>query len=355
MAASPLARAALRLGVPARSNLHHWAPAAAFYEWRFRRLIRHAPVVTAEEHATSVKGLKRRYKAIEEVIGCSLCGSHRMQPLFHPRGKRRNYHVVRCAECGFLFRHPGIQPEHLGKLYEGNYNEFLSGHYGAERRRRYQLVMDAFSPLFADGAGRRLLDFGCGNGLFMEAAHERGFDPYGVDLAPDAVEAAHARQGGAKAFHGAPQDVPEIAAGGFDVITLWSVLAHLPRPVEDLSMLRGLLKPDGVLLVLTINANSLVLKRELDKWGAFTPGHLKFFAPDTLRRLLVDRAGFGAVVFRTMYSDDVEAGTSPLPEREQRRMRRAIDRGNRGGMMRAVAFNDPDGPRHWGLEAAERP
>jgi SAM-dependent methyltransferase len=184
--------------------------------------------------------------------------------------------------------------------------------------------------------------------MFMQVAHERGFDPHGVDLAADAVESARRRPGGAKAFHGSPLEVPEIAAGGFDVITMWSVLAHLPRPVEDLTMLRGLLAPDGVLLVLTINANSLALKRQLDAWGAFTPGHLKFFSPDTLR-LLLRRAGFGAVVFRTMYSDDIEAGTSPLPGREQRRLRRAVDRGNRGGMLRAVAFADSGGPERWAL------
>ena len=28
---------------------------------------------------------------------------------------------------------------------------------------------------------------------------------------------------------------------------------------------------------------------------------------------------------------------------------RTIDWGNRGNMMRAVAFNDPDGPARWGL------
>jgi SAM-dependent methyltransferase len=341
-----LSSVALRLGVPARSNLHHWGPAAAFYELRWKWRVRRAPVMTADEHAASVARLKRRYKRIEEVIGCSLCGETRMQPLLHPRGRRRNYHVVRCPACGLLYRHPGIRPDRLGDLYSEDYNEFLEGHYAQARRRRYELALDAFAPLFAGGDGRRLLDFGCGNGLFMEAAHARGFDTYGVDLAADAVEAARGRPGGAKAFFGSPLEVPEIAAGGFDVITMWSVLAHLPRPVEDLTMLRGLLADDGVLLVLTINANSLLLKRQLDDWGAFTPGHLKFFAPDTLRRLL-ERAGFGSVVFRTMYSDDIEAGTSALPPREQRRLKRAVERGNRAGMLRAVAFADPGGPARW--------
>ena len=54
--------------------------------------------------------------------------------------------------------------------------------------------------------------------------------------------------------------MPEIAAGGFDVVTMWSVLAHLATPVEDLTMLRGLLSDDGALMILTVNANSLLLK-----------------------------------------------------------------------------------------------
>ena len=50
----------------------------------------------------------------------------------------------------------------------------------------------AFGTLFDDGAGRRLLDFGCGTGTFLELAHRRGFDAYGVDLSPESV--AHARE-----------------------------------------------------------------------------------------------------------------------------------------------------------------
>ena len=63
--------------------------------------------------------------------------------------------------------------------------------------------MDGFGPLFADGAGRRLLDFGCGAGIFLELAHRRGFEGYGVDLSPESVERARAsRPGGAHAYVG---------------------------------------------------------------------------------------------------------------------------------------------------------
>ena len=83
----------------------------------------------------------------------------------------------------------------------------------------------------------------------------------------------------------------------------------------------------------------------------FTRNHLKFFSPSTLP-ILLRKAGFGAVVFRPAYGDPIEAGTSALTPRQQARVRRVIDRGNRGNMMRAVAFADPDGPARWTLDTA---
>jgi len=315
-----------------------WRPyatplAATAHELRWRWRLARAPTLTGEEHAAQV-GLRD----IEEVIGCSLCGETRMQPLFTPAGKngRWRYHVVRCPTCSFLYRHPGIRPERLGELYAGNYDRFLTGRYARKRQRRYQAIMDGFGDRFSDGRGRRLLDFGCGAGLFLELAHERGFDGYGVDLSPESIERARERPGGRNAYFGAPYDVPEIAAGGFDVICLWSVMAHLPQPVEDLRMLRSLLAPGGTILILTVNANSLRLKANGEGWNGFTPNHLKFFSPSTLPRALA-LAGFTAPELPPVYSFEVERGRSGLSERAERRLRRSIDRGNRGNMLRAVA------------------
>jgi SAM-dependent methyltransferase len=325
-------------------------------ELRWAARLARAPVMTPEQHARAVADPSRRGAAIEVPTACPLCGGSRLQELLHAYDKLRNrqlwdYHVVRCTACGLLYRHPGIRPDRLGDLYgSGRYNRFLGGGYSRKRIERYEVTMASYGRLFADGGGRRLLDFGCGNGLFLDLAFERGFDCHGVDLAPDAIEAARAKPSGRNAYLGSPADVPEIAAGGFDVITMWSVLAHLATPVMDLTMLRRLLAPDGVLLVLTVNAGSLGLKRRLANWGGFTTNHLAFFAPDTLR-LLLQRAGFGAVVMPPWYGEPVELGRSPLNARAQRRLRRTIDRGNRGGMLQAAAFADPSGPLQWGLKS----
>src|SRR5215218_9421372 len=100
-----------RAAGPLHTEWHMTRPGAALCELRWALMIRRAPVVSAEEHAAAVAGGERRGKQIEEAIGCSLCGERRMQPLFHPRDRKRDpprwsYHVVRCPACGFLYRHP---------------------------------------------------------------------------------------------------------------------------------------------------------------------------------------------------------------------------------------------------------
>lgn len=337
----------LRL-VPAGSDVRPYAlPAAArVLELRWAWRLRRRPVTTLEAYTATVSPGE-----IEEIVACPLCAGRSVQLLFEPgRPGHWRYRVVRCPSCGFLYRNPGIRPERLGDLYSrGGYSRFLRGSYSHQRQEDYRRVLDAFGGLFADGSGRRLLDYGCGVGSFLEVAHERGFDASGVDLSPDAVQ--DARRRGLAAWHGAPEDVPEIAAGGFDVITLWSVLAHLPRPVEDLSRLRALLAPDGVLLINTVNANSLLLKAYGTRWGGFTPNHLIFSSPITLRALL-HKAGFAAVTSQPQYPRSVERGTSGLSARQQRRVRRAVERGNQGPLLRAAAFVRADGPARADLPTA---
>src|SRR5437667_123446 len=49
----------------------------------------------------------------------------------------------------------------------------------------YQKVFDFLKPV---KSGSMILDVGCGTGLFLRAATDAGLEPYGIDIAPKAIE-----------------------------------------------------------------------------------------------------------------------------------------------------------------------
>ena len=55
---------------------------------------------------------------------------------------------------------------------------------------------------------------------------------------------------------------------------------------------------------------------------------------------------------RPMANDLVEVGESPLTAGQERRLRRVVADGNRGNMLRAVAFASRVGAARWGFGAS---
>lgn len=74
----------------------------------------------------------------------------------------------------------------------------------------------------------RVLDAGCGTGLFSIAIARHGFDVTGVDLAPHMVEAAErsARQAGVSVQTRFVSDDFERIQGSFDAVACFDVLIH---------------------------------------------------------------------------------------------------------------------------------
>ena len=78
------------------------------------------------------------------------------------------------------------------------------------------------------GAGTRLLDLGCGPGLFARAAADRGAQVSGLDVDPSAVAAAGAAVPEGSFRVGDAHDPPP---GPFDVVAAVQLLAHVVNPV----------------------------------------------------------------------------------------------------------------------------
>jgi 2-polyprenyl-6-hydroxyphenyl methylase/3-demethylubiquinone-9 3-methyltransferase len=102
----------------------------------------------------------------------------------------------------------------------------------------------------------RLLDIGCGAGIAAEALARRGHDVTGIDAAPEVIvaAAAHAEGQDLKLRYRTATAEALLAEGAqFEAITALEVIEHVSDPRTFLETIAGLLAPNGVLVMSTLN------------------------------------------------------------------------------------------------------
>ncbi|MFE0516639.1 class I SAM-dependent methyltransferase [Streptomyces sp. NPDC058964] len=105
-----------------------------------------------------------------------------------------------------------------------------------------------------------VLDLGCGTGSLSLLAAERGHRVTGVDLSPPMVELARAKLAGRNAvFLVGDAAAPPVGERRYDVVLVRHVLWTLPDPGRALRHWRGLLRPEGRLVLVE------------GVWGTMTP------------------------------------------------------------------------------------
>ncbi len=206
----------------------------------------------------------------------------------------------------------------------------LGRHVLGERRRA---ALDLEVRHLARPEGRaRVLDVGCGNGVFLARMQALGWDVHGLE--PDPEAAAAARASGLDVRVRTLDDAgwPEAS---FRAVTLSSVLEHVHDPGAALAACLRLLEPGGTLHVVTPNVDALGAERFGPHWrGLEAPRHLVLFGRCSLD-LLLRRAGFEGVAFHPRFAGEwfwlvsgaIERGLAPdragtLPRGARKRLER---------------------------------
>jgi SAM-dependent methyltransferase len=144
------------------------------------------------------------------------------------------------------------------------------------------------------------LDVGCGPGVFLEVARERGWRVEGLEFNAWCVE--RVRGLGIPVF-GSPLEQADLSPGAYQCVTLWTVLEHIVEPRSFLQSIRRLLAPDAVLLVLVPNVDSLAVRMLHEKAVTFAgDSHVNHFSPATLGRLL-ESSGFAVADCETLLTE----------------------------------------------------
>ena len=115
--------------------------------------------------------------------------------------------------------------------------------------------INARTPL----TGKKVLDIGCGGGILSESMAAKGAAVSGIDLSEKALKVAdlHSLESGAQVRYRliAAEDLAQLEAGQYDVVTCMEMLEHVPDPAAIVRACAALVKPGGHVYFSTLNRN----------------------------------------------------------------------------------------------------
>jgi SAM-dependent methyltransferase len=227
-------------------------------------------------------------------------------PSQHETGRHGD--LLACVECGTVQQPLLPAGDELHELYRDMSDDAYLGEE-AGRRATAGHLLDLIAAQVGSG---RLLDVGCGHGLLLDEARSRGYETVGLELSRSA--ASHAREELGLDVREAP--VEDFAdEDGFDVVVLADVLEHLDDPVAAVDRCAGLLRPGGVLCVVTPDPSSATARIAGRRWWGFVPAHACLLPRATLRELLAARGLVISTDVPLVRSFSARRWTSGLAER----------------------------------------
>jgi 2-polyprenyl-3-methyl-5-hydroxy-6-metoxy-1,4-benzoquinol methylase len=196
------------------------------------------------------------------------------------------FQLVLDEELQLLKTYPQPALEALGKYYESD--DYIS-HTDGKRtlfEKLYHTVKqkalhDKIKLIESLSRGRgNLLDVGAGTGDFLAEAKKNGWAITGIEPSKKA-KAISVSKGVEFA-----ENLAAIESHSQDVITMWHVLEHVPDLENEISELKRILKPDGVLVVAVPNYKSYDAKYYGQYWAAYdVPRHLWHFSKISIKKL----------------------------------------------------------------------
>ena len=207
---------------------------------------------------------------------------------------------------GWHYVSPTPSPEALAAFYareyyqdsHGTYEQRYSDEELAHRRLLASELIHALDRARGEPAGA-LLEIGCGEGFFLRAATDTGFQVQGLEFSDFGLRAQHPELLAQVRFGDAFAALDGLIAEGaqVDVCVMEHVLEHVADPEGLLARLPRLLKPGGVVAITVPNDFSPVQAKakalgliDRDFWVC-PPQHLNYFNAENLPTLL-ERVGF---------------------------------------------------------------
>ena len=237
-----------------------------------------------------------------EYVNCDICECNNYSLLFKARdyrfGRKEEYSVVKCNNCGLVYINPRPTAESMWKLYESCYTPddkplILPQIETRRIKKILKKIWHRINGQYHDGiiakAGGRILDVGCSVGSLLLPLKQKGNEVYGIELNSKSVKACN--KIGLNVFCGILEKA-NFPDEFFDTVIMSQTIEHFPSPRNSLKEIRRILKPGGKLYIFCPNVGSYLSKFFGRYWhGWHIPFHFYGFTEDTIKNL-VRKVGF---------------------------------------------------------------
>jgi SAM-dependent methyltransferase len=197
----------------------------------------------------------------------------------HSLNIHRPFTYFLCKECRLRFQ--VVAAEEAQSLFADVQD--TAPRTSPTKRKELCAEEDVFRTFHSLGLGTRLLDVGAGDGRFLAAARQAGFDCMGTDVSSRLAESA-GRKSGAEVLVG---DLASLAlpAASFDVINLDSVLMYVAAPRDLMCEVVRLLRPGGVCRVHEYDPDNLIGLIKGRHYWVYTPTHVNVWTSKSIAAL----------------------------------------------------------------------
>ncbi|MBU0572851.1 class I SAM-dependent methyltransferase [Patescibacteria group bacterium] len=220
---------------------------------------------------------------------CPVCKKSKEEKFWAMSG----YRLARCKNCKMVWDF--FPPDNLLAQYDKRYfiNENPKGGYAnyfdgmAVNKKTFSNRLKKIEKRFGKG---KLLDVGCALGDCLVEAKRLGWkEAEGLEISAYAYKFAKKR--GLKVKEGVLGN-NTYAKDSFDIVLYQDVIEHVTDPVQELKRVKGILKPGGIVYLVTPDVGGLWSKLLGPFWYHYKPvEHVMYFSQETMRRALKN-AGF---------------------------------------------------------------
>ncbi len=232
-----------------------------------------------------------------KTIICPICNTSILEneyiEIYIPKLLNKDeYKLYHCTTCEIEFWSPlSIIPD----FYENNGNEaYEIFHSGLRDVPYWQKPFFKYVPLKAG----RVLDIGCGDGVFLNEAQKKGFEVWGLDFDAKSIKIAQEKFGLKNIFAMSLEKFAEFAVKQnikFDIISFFEVLEHQDQPDNFINIVKTLLNSEGYIVGSVPNRDSIIMKMERKlSYGDFPPHHFLRFSENVIKNFF-KKKGFNDV------------------------------------------------------------